>query len=140
MVVFIPKGDIRYFQGGVIVEVLCNTIMGLLDRCFTLEIRFHDVLHGFWEERGTGTASRKTNLLQQIMATREAVIHNIFLGLHQTYGVLERDSYLEILARCGVVPRAIQIFWAYCGCLTRVAKSMGYYGPPFNGYRVLTQG
>ena len=74
---FILMGDRRDFHGIGLLNVLWKTIMGLLNRSFTLESGFHDVLHGFQAGRGTGNTSLKAKLLQQIMAMRETVINNI---------------------------------------------------------------
>ena len=70
IVVFILRlygGD---FWGVGIVDVLCNTITVFLDRRFTSEIGFHDMLRGFRERRGTVTASLEASLLQKLTSTR----------------------------------------------------------------------
>ena len=66
----ITKGCIREFSGVGLVEVLWNTITGLLNRRFALSIGFFDVLNGFWSGIRMGTASLGANLIQYIMAMR----------------------------------------------------------------------
>ena len=43
----------------------------ILNRRLTSSITFHDILHGFWSGRGTGTATLEAKLLQQLAAMRE---------------------------------------------------------------------
>ena len=45
--VLILKGEGRGLGGVDLVEVLWNTVTGLLNRRFASSIHFHDVLHGF---------------------------------------------------------------------------------------------
>ena len=88
MMVFITRGDGRGSQGIGIVEVLWKTITGLLNQNFASEIGFHGAINGLQAGSGTGTAYPKAKLLQQIMATREAVLHEISLELQKYYNTL----------------------------------------------------
>ena len=81
MLVLIPKGDNGDFRGIGIVEILWNTITGLLNPRFTSAIGFHDVLHGLCAGYGMGTASLDAKLIQKITDTREAVLHKNLLNL-----------------------------------------------------------
>ena len=60
----ITKGAIRDFRGIVLVEVIWETVTSLLNRRLATPIKLHDVLHGFWAGRGTGTAALEVKLLQ----------------------------------------------------------------------------
>ena len=55
------------------------------------------MLHGFLTGHRKGTTSLEANLLQQLMATRVAVIHAIFLEIQKAYVPLDRDRCLKIL-------------------------------------------
>ena len=74
------NGDRRDFREIGLIEVLWKTITVLLNWRFILEIGFHDVLNGFREGLGTGTAFIEAKLLLDLMDMREAVLHKIFLG------------------------------------------------------------
>ena len=100
-VVLIPKGGGDNCGIG-IVEVVWKAVVVILNCCFTAFITYHNSLIGFQAGRGTGTATLKVNMLQQIVATREAVIQEIFLGLHKVYNALDRSRCLYILEGCGV--------------------------------------
>ena len=69
-VVLVPKGK-REFRGFGLVEVTWKVVAVILHRRLTTGITFHDVLHGFREGHGTGTATLEANLLQQLAAMRE---------------------------------------------------------------------
>ena len=80
--------------------------MAVILHCrITAGINFHDALHGFWEGRGTGTATLEEKLLQQLAAMTEEVLYVIFLDLTKAYDALDRSRSLEILKGYGVGDR-----------------------------------
>ena len=93
VVVLITKGGGDY-HGISLVEVVWKVVMVILNLRFTTYISFHDIIHGFRECQGTGTASLKAKLIHQLTATREEVLYGIFLDLHKAYGTLDRDRCL----------------------------------------------
>ena len=121
-------------------EVMWKVVAAILNRRFTASITYHDFLHGFQTVRGTGTATLKAKLIQQLAALREEVLYVIFLDLHKAYGALDRARYLEILEGYGVGPQARKILQKYWHRLTMVARAGGYYGTSFRGERGVTQG
>ena len=84
-----------------------KVVAAILHRRLTASITFHDLLHGFREGRGTGTATLEAKLLHQLAAMREEVLYVIFLDLHKAYDALDRSRCLEILEQYRVGPR----FW-----------------------------
>ena len=64
-------------------------VTGVLNFRLMASIRFHDTLHSFCMGIGTGTASLKAKLLQQLMDMMEKVIYDIFVDLDKTYGSLD---------------------------------------------------
>ena len=64
-VVLIPKGR-GEFRGIMLVEVTWKLMTVILHHLLTTGIQLHDVLHGFREGRGTGTATLEAKLLQQL--------------------------------------------------------------------------
>ena len=53
IMVLIPKGDWG-FRGISIIKVLCKALPGVINRRIGVAIQFHDVMHGFREDRGGG--------------------------------------------------------------------------------------
>ena len=70
-------------------------------------------------------------MLQQLISTRETILHDIFLGLRKAYDALDRDHYLGILAGCGVGPRTLCILRTYWVRIQMSAKAGDHYGPVF---------
>ena len=52
-VIYNGKGE---FKGIGLVEVLCKELLGVINRRIGAEVKFHDVLHGFWAVWGMRTA------------------------------------------------------------------------------------
>ena len=48
---------------------------------------------------GSGWDMGKAKLIQQIMAMRESVIHEILLDLQKAYNTLDRESCIKIITR-----------------------------------------
>ena len=71
-------------------EVVSKVVLVILNCRSIASITFHDVLHGFWAGRETGTATLKEKLLQQLVAMREEVLYAIFMDLHKVYDALYR--------------------------------------------------
>ena len=53
-----------------LVEVLWKAIYGIINFCILSSIQFHDALHVLHVGRGTGTATLKAKLIQQLIAMR----------------------------------------------------------------------
>ena len=63
--------------------MIWKAVVVILDCRFTAAITYHKFLHGFRAGQSTGTATLELKLLQQVAALREAVLHEIFLYLHE---------------------------------------------------------
>ena len=92
-VVLIPKVK-GAFRGIGLVEVTWKLMTVILHRRLTTGIQLHNVLHGFREGCGTGTATLEAKLLQQLAAMREEVLYVIFLDLTKAYDALDRSRIL----------------------------------------------
>ena len=62
---------------------------------------------------GTGTSTLEVNLLHQVAALSEAVLHEIFLDLHKAYDALDRFRCLDILEGYSVGPRSLRLLRRY---------------------------
>ena len=63
------QGD-RNYRGICLVGVLWKVVMVIPNRQFTASITFHEILHGFQDDCGTGTTFLEANLLHQLMSMR----------------------------------------------------------------------
>ena len=75
-----------------------------------------------------GTATLEINLLQQVAALKEAVIHTIFLDLKKAYNAFYRSRCLDILEGYDVRNRTLHLLHRYWERLQMVARAGGYYG------------
>ena len=87
--------------------------MGILNCHPTAAIQFHDTLHIFCTGRRMGTDSLKSKLINQLMALREEVLHNIYLDMHKSYDTLYHGRCLDILVAYGVGPLDLRLLWRY---------------------------
>ena len=94
----IPKGGGTNFRGIGLVEVLCKEISDIINFQILSSIQFRYALHGFCTGIETRTVTLEENLLQNLIAVRETVLHSIFLYLCKGYNALYRDRCLDILA------------------------------------------
>jgi len=61
-----PLGDGGGHWGIGLLEIVWKLITSIVDAMMKAKVEFHDVLHGFQAERGTGTAIIEAKLLQQL--------------------------------------------------------------------------
>ena len=87
-VVLLPKGN-GEFREISLVEVLWKTVSGAINHRIVAEIIYHDIIHGFWEGRGTGTASLEANLIHQMMEKRGEVLYKVFMDPRKAYDALD---------------------------------------------------
>ena len=57
----LPKGEGKY-SGIVLVEVFWKVISFIIDRLLADYIKFHNILHGFRAQGGTGTATFESKI------------------------------------------------------------------------------
>ena len=110
-------------------------MVAILNLRFTSSITYHNALHGFRAGRGTGTATLKAKLLQQLAAMREEVLYVIFLDLTKAYDALDRSRCLEILEGYGFGPNGRRLLTTYWRFQTMVARAAGYCGTALGGDR-----
>ena len=80
MFVIAPK-ETGNFRGIQLVEVLWNTILGVINRQIGVAVQFHNILHGLWGGQGIGTEFIEDKILQQLTAMREEVLYEVLLYL-----------------------------------------------------------
>ena len=82
--------DGKDFRGIELVEAPWKNTTSIINWRMNTEIRYHNILHGFQKGRMMGTATLKAKLLHKLTATREAVLHTIFMDLQNVYDALDR--------------------------------------------------
>jgi hypothetical protein len=104
-------------------------------------IEFHESLHGFRKEHGTGTATLDAKLRMQLSHIQGVPMYQIFLDLSKAYDTMDRTRTLHILREYGVGEWILNMLSNFWNSLTIVARQHGYYGTPFqSNKRGTTQG
>ena len=89
-------------------------VMELLMDARLQVIELHDCLHGFTEERGTGTATLELKLAVQLAYMEQEPLYVNFLDLKKAYDTMDRGRLMQVLKGYRVGPKMralIQFFW-----------------------------
>jgi exonuclease III len=139
LLILLPKGD-----GGVrgigLLELVWKHVEAIIDTRVKKAVRFHDSLHGFTLNRGTGTAMIEAKLQQELANIRQQPLFQVFLDLKKAYDSLDRDRALNTLRNYGMGPRLLRLIRHYWEGQQIVARQSGFYGPAFTATRGGTQG
>jgi Reverse transcriptase (RNA-dependent DNA polymerase) len=95
--VLIPKTD-GSLRGIGLLEVAWKVVSCIIQRRLQNNIEFHDSLHGFRPNRGTGTATLQLKLIMENNLHQGSTLHHVFLDLKKAYDTLDRQRTLLILA------------------------------------------
>ena len=139
MFVLLLKGNGNH-KGIIPIEVLWNTVTGVINCRIRDTISYHDVLHGFRAGRSTGKKSIEPNLIQHLTVTREEILYEVFLDLQKEYYALEQERRMEVLVAYILGTWTELLLCRYWKRLTIVAISGSYYGTPLKGPMGVMQG
>ena len=64
-VFLLPMVNVDYSEI-VLIKVLWKIVLGLINHRIWASITYHDIIYGFWGERGMATASFESKMLQQL--------------------------------------------------------------------------
>ncbi len=103
-------------------------------------IEFHDCLNGGLPKRGTGTASIKAKLAQQLVWRDQCPLYEIYVDLKKAYDAINRGRMLEILKAYGARPNLLRLQNSCWENAKLVCCAGGCYGSPFAAQRGVTQG
>ena len=106
--------------------MIWKAVVFILNFRFTADITYHNFIHRLRVVCGTGMATLKLELLQQVVAFMEKVLRAIFLDLYKAYNALGSLRGLGILEGYGVVIRALHLLRLYWARLIMVARAGGY--------------
>jgi len=140
VLVLIPKDAPGEFRGIALLETIYKLISCIINTRLKHNIKFHDAIHGFRAERGTGTALIEAKLKMQLTMRGIHPLFMIFLDLKKAYDTLDREEAIRILRGYGVGPNIIRIIENIWAGDTMVTKQSGYYGEPFRAKRGVRQG
>jgi hypothetical protein len=93
ILVLIPKGDGTQTRGIGLTETLWEIVEAIIDTWCKEVIRFHDILHGFIQRRGTGTAILEAKLVQELASIEADPLFVIFLDLKKAYDTIDHIPF-----------------------------------------------
>jgi hypothetical protein len=140
VLVLIPKDAPMEFRGIALLETIYKLISCIINTRLKESIKFHESIHGFRAERGTGTAIIEAKLKMSLAMRGIHPLFLVFLDLKKAYDTLDREQAIRILIGYGVGPNVIRIIENIWAGDTLVTKQSGYYGEPFQAERGVRQG
>jgi len=138
--VLIPKPEPGQFRGIGLQEPMWKLISAVINRRLMDNITFHDDLHGFLPDRGTGTACLEAKLEAQLAIITGRPLHHIYLDFTKAYDSLDRERTLTLLRDYGVGPRMLCIISHFWERHMMVPRQQAVYGEPFPARRGLATG
>ena len=139
-VLFLIHKGITYTWGIVLMETLWKVVEALIDTRLRASLQFHDILHGFWARRGTGTAIMELKIPQELASLDREPLFLVSLDIRKAYYTVDRESLVQTLEKYGAgtcVCQLLETFWAY---QKAVPRHNGYHGPAFPATRGMMQG
>ena len=73
-------------------------------------LQLHDILHGFWARRGTGTAIMELKLAQELVSIYQEPLFLLLLHLRKAYDIVDRERLIQTLEVYGTGPRLCGLF------------------------------
>ncbi len=129
-VVMLPKGAGGDFQG-----------IGLLNpSCHFAAIAFHPCLLGGLPKWGTGVATIKAKLAQQLVWIEQEPLYQVFADLRKTYDHLDRKRCCAKMTGYGVGPKLLRLKAKFWDQAQLVCCAGGSFGKLSEAFRGITQG
>jgi len=138
--VLIPKPGLGQFCGIGLLEPIWKLISAVVNRWLMSSITFHDDLHRFLPNRGTGTACLEAKLETQLSIISGCPLHHVYLDFSKAYDSLDCDWTLLLLADYGVGPNMLRLLRNFWGRHTVIPRLQAVFGKPFPASWGLTTG
>ena len=141
ILVLIPKGTPGDGSRGIgLLETVWKLMEAIMDTRVKEVVVFHDFLHGFRTNRGTGTAILEVKLAQELACIEQAPLYMVFLDLRKAYDTVDRSRALEVFEQYGMGPRMLRLLRNFWSNQQVIPRQSGYHGPVFTATRGHTQG
>ncbi len=138
--VLIPKPEPGQVRGIGLLEPLWKLISAIVNIRLMAGINFHDDLHGFLPERGTGTACLEAKLAAQLAYRTGKPLHHVYIDFAKAYDSLDRGRTLLLLADYGVGPKMLRLIENFWSRHMVIPRQQAFFGDPFHADRGLATG
>jgi hypothetical protein len=115
ILILIPKPSSTEYRGIGLLETVWKTISSIINIRIRHVVQFDEAVHGFREQRGTGTAILTNKLLMQRSAAEQTMVKQIYLDLKKAYDTIDRTATLRILGGYGIGPNIQQLLGTFWG-------------------------
>ncbi len=129
IVVLLPKGGGGY-RGIGLMEPIWKVVEGIMDQRLNV-IEFHDCLHGYLPERGTGTAIMEAKLAQQLAYLEQHPLYVVFIDLKKAFDAMDRNTCLLLLRDYGVGPNMLWFIMQFWNQAELACRANGNFGRVF---------
>lgn len=140
ILVLLPKPGSGDFRGIGLLESIWKLVSSIIDSRLKGVLEFDNTIHGFRQERGTGTAVLRNKLSMQLAVRRKDTVVQIYLDLTKAYNTLDRACTLAILQGYNIGNNVIRILETFWMRHKAVPRASGYYGWVIKATRRVTQG
>ena len=121
ILVLLLKGNVDT-RGISLIEVPWKLVEAIINTWAKIAVKFHDILHGFYSNRGTRTATMELNMYQDMATINCEPLFLVLLYLGKAYNTLERRHLLQTLEGYGTGPKLrgiLENFWENQEVVTR---------------------
>ena len=140
ILVLLKKPCGNEYRGIGLLETIWKLISSIMDRRMKEAVEFDDSVHGFRQQRGTGTAILRNKLSMQTAFAKHVTLKQLYLDMKKAYDTLDRSRTLLILEGYGVGPNTLRIIRTFWERHTVIPRASGYHGRAFRATRGVTQG
>jgi hypothetical protein len=140
ILVLLLKPGSTEIRGIGLLESVWKLILSIIDARMKDVVEFDNAIHGFRQERGTGTAVLHNKLGMQLAVARKDTVVQLYLDLTKAYDILDRGCALAILRGYNVGKNIIRILETFWSWHKAVPRASGYYGRVIGATRGVTQG
>ena len=128
--VLIPKENTDIQDIGLL-EIKWKVVESVIDTRIKTVLKFHDVLHGIYTGRGSGTPILELKLAQELASVDQHPLFLVLLDLRKAYNRQDPGMMLQTLSGYRAVPKlrgSLTKFWLRREVFTRQNV---FHGPPF---------
>ena len=140
ILVLLKKPCGNEYRGIGLLETIWKLISSIMDHRMKEAVAFDDSIHGFRQQRGTGTAILRNKLRMQTAFAKHVTLKQLYLDMKKAYDTLDRSRTLLILEGYGVGPNILRIIRTFWERHTVIPRASGYHGRAFRATRGVTQG
>ena len=101
---------------------------------------YHKSIHGFRQQRGTGTAILDAKLVMSQAEISGQTLYQVFIDLTKAYDAIPREILLDVMKKYGLGTRCSRLLEKFWNGQELALKQSSFVGRKFKAKRGVTQG